>query len=251
MENELAKQETSTGYLVKLEDYLNLQTKEKEIFGLEFCYQSNLIEGITDYYIETMTVGEEPKPKPKLFDHYSAFEYMLANFKNNPEEEDIKDIHQILMKNILKNPEEIGEYRRCKVWISGKGKLNYELIPEFMKGLAYDILSLNQNEKMDYQNILNVHHKFETIHPFVDGNGRTGRLLLNWLSLKHVKQFNIIKSQKISQYYQEIRDYEARFRKNNPNAKFSRNRKIEPHYDIETQILIGLLERGIKNRKNL
>jgi len=244
MQDESTKQETSTGYTIKFEDYLKLSKKEKSYFGLEFCYQSNLIEGITDYYIGTLTAGEKPAPKPKLFDHYSAFEYMLKNFKNNPEEEDVKDMHHILMQNILENPKDAGKYRKCKIWVGGKGKLNYNLIPKFMESLEYDILNLNQNGRIDYQSILNIHHKFETIHPFVDGNGRTGRLLLNWLSLKHFKKFNVITAEKRSQYYQDIRNYEANFRKNNLNAKFSRNRKIEPHYDLETLVLMELLQKS-------
>ena len=81
---ELKRNETSTGYSVKFEDYMNSNLDDKMDFCQNFCYNSNLIEGIRISYIETVSVGEKPPFKPELDDHYEAFNYMLENFKTLP-----------------------------------------------------------------------------------------------------------------------------------------------------------------------
>ena len=235
---ELKKEETKTGYTVSFEDYSKLDDDRKSLFCCEFCYYSNLIEGIRTPYIETMTVGEEPKEEPELFDHYSAFDYMLKNFTRNLKEEDIKQMHFILMQNLLRNPEKhAGKYRPYNVQVGGKGCPLYEQVPELMKELESDICKIEPRPDCKDE-IWDVHNKFETIHPFVDGNGRTGRLLLNWLSLKHLGMFNVVTLEKREKYYEGIQKYKEEFKKNNPNVRFYKDRKLKPVYDLETMLFL-------------
>ena len=223
----IRKNETETGFTISLEDYVKLNIDEKKVFCCEFCYRSNLIEGIRTPYIETVTVGEIQEKKPELDDHYSAFNFMLENFNKVLEEKDIRKMHFLLMRNLLRNPEKnAGEYRKCKIWVGGKGGPHHGQIPRLMKNLESDIKIIETRQP--HEDIWRIHNKFETIHPFVDGNGRTGRLILNWLSLKHLNEFNIIELPKRDKYYQTIRSYKEEFKKNNPKVRFYQDRKFKP-----------------------
>jgi Fic family protein len=166
-----------------------------------------------------MSEGEEYKWPVELGDHFRAWDFMFKNFEKNLEEKHILRMHKLLMKNLLKNPKQnAGKYRECAIWIGRKGGPKYEQIPELMNSLEYDIINLSKDSNI--QDIWNIHHKFETIHPFVDGNGRTGRLLLNWLSLKHLGIFEVVTLEKRTRYYENISQYTSEFKKLNPNVKF-------------------------------
>ena len=70
------------------------------------------------------------------------------------------------------------------------------------------------NPTMD--EVWSAHHDFEIIHPLIDGNGRTGRLLLNWLSLKHLGQFMIVEAKHRGDYYKTIEGHSPKFKEENP-----------------------------------
>jgi len=163
-----------------------------------------------------------------LGDHFSAFDYMLENFTRTLKEEDIKHMHSILMENLLRNPKEhSGKYRKCKIWVGGKGGPHYRQILGLMKNLELDICRVESQNAWP-EDIWNIHNKFETIHPFVDGNGRTGRLILNWLSLKHLGMFNVVTLEKRERYYEGIRQYKEEFKKKNSRVKFYQNITLKP-----------------------
>lgn len=226
----LKKEETETGYNILLEDFLKLNETGKCEFRSEFCYQSNLIEGIKSpiNIIETMTAGEKFEWPPVLGDHFSAFDYMFENFTKTLEEKDIKQMHSTLMHNLLRNSREhAGKYRKCKIWVGGNGGPHYRQVPKLMKNLELDIWKV-ESQNAWQEDIWNVHNKFESIHPFIDGNGRTGRLILNWLSLKHLRMFNVVTLEKREKYYEEIRQYKEKFKKNNPHVKFYKDVKLKP-----------------------
>ncbi len=259
----LKKQETWYGFRVSLNDFLNSSQETRDDFILkEAVYQSNLIEGITKDWCETVPVDNKENPiislSQELSDHYKSYDYVLENMTRTPKEQDILYLHDLLMKNIfLERAKEIinlnkldgekaekitkffenrsGKYRKCKVWVGPhdgimKGCLHHRQIPRAMKQLWKEIKSLDLEEEIDEKEyiIWSIHHEFETIHPFVDGNGRTGRLLLNWLSLNHLKEFSIVQSSKKMKYYDRINSYSEQYRKSNPNLHFYKDIPKKP-----------------------
>lgn len=96
----------------------------------------------------------------------------------------IKEIHSILMKNVRGKDKNPGEYRTSQNWIGGSRPGNAVYVPP----IASEINNcLNDLEKFIYNDKINtpdlvkiamIHYQFESIHPFLDGNGRTGRIII-------------------------------------------------------------------------
>lgn len=97
----------------------------------------------------------------------------------------IKEIHEILLANVRGADKEPGEFRCSQNWIGGRGSSlhNASYIPpnveDMQQGMSDLEKYINGNDDLDYliQAAL-IHYQFETIHPFLDGNGRIGRLLI-------------------------------------------------------------------------
>jgi Fic family protein len=259
------KIQTPTGYTVLLEDFLQESKKEQQELLSDLVIESNAIEGIDQYKTVTLNSEREIPPFYEFEDHHKALDYVLNNYQKSPIEEDIKHIHKLLTENIFREEAEhiinnneltkekqdkilaiyqrnSGNYRQTKVWIGSRGTgyqgaPYYRQIPRLMKDLEKDIQKLNKSTNQD---IWNIHNKFETIHSFVDGNGRTGRLLLNWLSLKYNDKFIVNTKQKVGQYYDLIRNYKHQFKQENPSIHFYKD--IPPRRDYERDIFIKLME---------
>lgn len=165
-----------------------------------FVYNSNMIEGI-NYPLKLYSNLKEKIKYPEIFDHKEALEYVINNFKENLTETKILKIHKILTKNIL-NSDNSGKYRKCNIKIGGE----YGCPPVGIKIKMQDLVKMIKKVKV-YQDCWDVHNEFEVIHPFVDGNGRTGRLILNWLLLKNNFKFEVIKYENKLNYYNEIKKY--------------------------------------------
>lgn len=214
LEDFLKKTETNVGYTVSLDSYLKLDDTNKDYFMYEIIYQSNLIEGIQTPYIETFSLepGFERPLHPELTNHKEALAYVIKNYEKEITESDIKHIHKTLMESFL---EDAGEYRKTKVWIGLKGCPYYTSVPKLMRNLETNISKLSSKD-----NLWNSHHEFETIHPFRDGNGRTGRLLLNWLSLKYNNEFTVVENAKKQTYYKTIQEFKETFKEEHPTVRF-------------------------------
>ncbi len=263
MEN-LKKQETGYGFRISLGDFLNSDTKTREDFILkEAVYQSNLIEGITLDWCETISAESSFTLAHELSDHLKSYNYVLKNFSRIPEEQDILKLHEILMKNLFlnrakeiidmrklsrKKAEKVkryfekahGKYRKCKIWVGPsecifRGCLYYKQVPKAIKNLEKNMLFIRSekeyNKKEDL--IWDTHYEFETIHPFIDGNGRTGRLLLNWLSLHYLNEFFIVLNKNKMEYYDKINEYSKNYKKNNQKMHFYKDipQKNKKEYD--------------------
>lgn len=161
--------------------------KLHDSFIIENTYHSNAIEGNTLTLRETamilkegITIAEKPiKDHLDLIGYKDAFEYIidLAD-KNSPlTEKNIKDIHSLVLMSDASNR---GVYRRIPVTIAGAlhNPPQPYLVPVQMEQLIHEYNELKQTHHI-IEAISIFHLRFEGIHPFIDGNGRTGRLILN------------------------------------------------------------------------
>ena len=157
----------------------------------ELAYTSNAIEGNTLTRKETELVIEEnltSSSKPLVYyqeavNHSRAFEKVveLIQCEQPISEKDILNLHKIILSGI--NDTEAGFYRNCMVRISGSRVVlpNPLKVPSLMKDFCDWMLSRDVNSP---ETPILAHLKFVSIHPFVDGNGRCARLLMNCLLLK-------------------------------------------------------------------
>ena len=158
----------------------------REEFMIDFTYNSNAIEGNTLTLKETalalegMTVDQKPlKDHLEAVGHRDAFLYVQEIAKNQVElsEYVIKNIHSLVLMN---RPEDKGQYRRIPVRIMGACTEPVE--PYMIEPKMSELLAANEGRKTQMttvERIARFHLEFEGIHPFIDGNGRTGRLILN------------------------------------------------------------------------
>ena len=159
----------------------------------ELAYTSNHIEGNSLTRKETTLVitqgitssSKKPiKDYQEAINHAKAFKLVLKLAQNNGEitENDILSIHKEILKNI--DDDYAGCYRNVRVRISGSTVVmpNPLKVPELMKEFVKFINSKTDNV---IQKAIDAHFRFVSIHPFIDGNGRTARLLLNLLLLKN------------------------------------------------------------------
>ncbi len=158
----------------------------REEFMIEFTYNSNAIEGNTLTLKETamalegMTIDQKPlKDHLEAVGHRDAFLYVqdIATKDMPISESVIKNIHSLVLIN---RPEDKGTYRRIPVRIMGAYT---EPLQPYMVQPAMEGLLIENNKRAETMNtierIARFHLEFEGIHPFIDGNGRTGRLVLN------------------------------------------------------------------------
>ena len=158
----------------------------RDEFMIEFTYNSNAIEGNTLTLKETamalegMTIDKKPlKDHLEAVGHRDAFLYVQDIAKKDMplSESVIKNIHALVLMN---RPEDKGVYRRIPVKIMGaytEPVQPYLIEPKMTELLAAD----NERKGVlhDIERVARFHLEFEGIHPFIDGNGRTGRLLMN------------------------------------------------------------------------
>lgn len=163
----------------------------KEEFIVGNTYHSNAIEGSTLTLRETalilgegVTVAEKPlREHLDAVGHRDAFEYVCDIAKNNTPltERIVKEIHSLVLMGDRENR---GVYRSVPVMIMGAERTPPQpyLVRELMERLIADNESFSGNV---IERAAEFHMRFENVHPFIDGNGRTGRLILNLELMKN------------------------------------------------------------------
>lgn len=163
---------------------------------MEFLYHSNKIENINIEKEEYVKYSQIPEIKG----HLQAFRYLLLKASEDILTETcLLDVHKLLMKKLLWD--KAGKYRKCSVRIGYHIPPKFNLVPHLMNNL---ILDINESCDLSEDKIWEFHDKFEIIHPFIDGNGRMGRLLLNYLRFKNNYDLKIIKFTSRIKYYNKI-----------------------------------------------
>ncbi|MDH0660449.1 Fic family protein [Empedobacter sp. GD03865] len=199
--------ENKYNHLDKLKQHLNqlrnLQSdKVAKAFDIEYTYESNKIEGNTLTLQETALViekgltigGKSLNEHLEAVNHQNAIEYIkdLAKQNETITERDLLQIHYLILQGI--NNEQAGKYRNLQVLISGAKHVPPQpfLVAKEMESL---FIWYNENKDKLHPVVLSaeMHERLVTIHPFIDGNGRTARLLMNLILLQNGFPIAILK----------------------------------------------------------
>lgn len=176
--------------------------KLNEHFSLKYTYESNKIEGNTLTFQETFLVvnqgltigGKSVNEHLEAINHAEAVDFLVQLVQNNEAltERVLQEIHYLILKGIDKS--NAGKYRRVPVYISGSSFVPPQ--PFMVAKLIEDIFIYYQKNKNKLHPIIlaaDMHEKIVTVHPFVDGNGRTCRLIMNLLLLANGYTLAVLK----------------------------------------------------------
>lgn len=155
---------------------------------IDLTYNSNHMEGSrlthdqTRYIFETNTIGTDETVRVddvvETANHFRCIDMIIDNAAYAPSESFIKQLHAVLKNGTTDsrmNWFAVGDYKKVANEIGGKETASPGEVPVKMKSLLADY---NSKKHMGFDDLLDFHWRFESIHPFQDGNGRVGRLVL-------------------------------------------------------------------------
>ena len=156
---------------------------------IDLTYNSNHIEGSklthdqTRYIFETNTIGVENDALNvddiiETANHFKCIDMIIDNAKYKLTEKFIKQLHYTLKSSTSDSRKDwfnVGEYKKLPNEVGGKETTKPEDVATKIKAILKDY---NQKEGHMLEEIIDFHYSFETIHPFQDGNGRVGRLIM-------------------------------------------------------------------------
>lgn len=162
---------------------------------IDLTYNSNHIEGSrltkdqTRLIFETNTIGITTENTNvddimETVNHFRCIDYIIDHAAEKITEAHIKQLHLLLKTNTSDSRKPwfaVGDYKRLANEIGGETTTMPEEVHKAVKALLSDYYSIKQ---VEFDNILDFHVRFERIHPFQDGNGRIGRLLMFWQCLQ-------------------------------------------------------------------
>ena len=166
---------------------------------IDLTYNSNHIEGSrlthdqTRYIFETNTIGVEKEvinvdDVIETVNHFRCIDMIIDNAKATLTEKFIKELHLILKSGTSDSRKDwfaIGDYKKMPNEVGGMDTALPEDVADKIKSL---LTEYNTKEEKNFEDILDFHAKFERIHPFQDGNGRVGRLIM----FKECLKYNIV-----------------------------------------------------------
>lgn len=207
----------------------HLSIQDWKNFSKAFTYNTNAIEGSTLNKKEVNNILDEDKwpdkSKEDIAETYGVEEAIrfIRKTKEHISLKLIKDIHKIVFKN---SKSFAGKFRKKGeevVILAKDGTIIDEGAPQNrINHLLKDLITWYETNKNKYPGIVLaaiIHNQFENIHPFADGNGRVGRILLNNILLKHNLPPLNIQLKNRSEYYLTIREY-------------AQNQNIKPTLDL-------------------
>lgn len=184
-----------------------LQTEKKNKYSggiyhktqIDLTYNSNHMEGSrlthdqTRYIFETNTIGVENEVLNvddviETANHFRCIDMIIDNAKTTLSEKFIKELHLILKSGTSDSRKDwfaVGDYKKMPNEVGGMTTVLPENVADKMKVL---LTEYNSIENKSFEDILEFHVKFEKIHPFQDGNGRVGRLIM----FKECLKYNIV-----------------------------------------------------------
>ncbi|MDP4143337.1 MAG: Fic family protein [Bacillota bacterium] len=186
----------------------------KKYFDLELTYNSNAIEGNTLTITETKVIledgltigkGKSLREHLEVINHKEAIDYIDDIVSKNIDisERVIKDLHYIILKSI--DNKNAGEYRQSNVLISGSQHkpVEHYLVKERMQELI-DWYNKNQDILHPIELAAEFHFRYVYIHPFIDGNGRTARLLMNLILMRNGYPLTVVKTENRDEYMKAL-----------------------------------------------
>jgi len=186
---------------------------------IKFAYNTNRIEGSrltedqTRYIYETNTINTGDNETANVNDiietvnHFKCFDYMLDISDKPLSEEIIKEFHKILKQNSLdsfNNWFKIGDYKTMPNFVGDIKTTEPIKVKSEMENL---LLLYLKNDNIDINDIVDFHYNFQKIHPFQDGNGRVGRLIMFKEFLKYNIVPFIIEDEYKQFYYMGLKEY--------------------------------------------
>ena len=186
---------------------------------VQLAYNSNRIEGSklteeqTRYIFETRIIGfkdQEAVPVDDIIEttnHFVAFDYLLRTIDVPLNEELIKEFHRILKTSTadaLKSYFRVGDYKKLANEVGGRETCKPAEVPHQMQALHTWYESLRE---VNLRDLAEYHWRFESIHPFQDGNGRVGRLILFRECLRHSVMPFVIDNEHKMYYYRGLSEF--------------------------------------------
>ncbi|MGV0947413.1 Fic family protein [Empedobacter falsenii] len=233
-----------------LNQLMNLQNdKVTKALDIEYTYESNRIEGNTLTLQETALViekgltigGKSLNEHLEAVNHQNAIEYIKELAKQNETitERNLLQIHYLILQGI--NNKQAGKYRNLQVLISGAKHVPPQ---PYLVQKEIESLFLWYNENKDKLHPVELsaemHERLVTIHPFIDGNGRTARLLMNLILLQNGFPIAVLKG-----------DIDSRFKYYSALETAQVECNKEPFINLIIQNLGEMLQRMIRILGNL
>ncbi len=185
---------------------------------IDLTYNSNHIEGSrltheqTRYIFETNTIGVTDSAVDvddviETVNHFRCIDYIIDHAEEKPTEELVKQLHLLLKSGTSDSRKDwfaVGEYKRLPNEVGGMETSRPEDVHKEMELL---LGAYNSVTPHSFEDILDFHVRFEAIHPFQDGNGRVGRLLMFKECLAHGHVPFVITDELKMFYYRGLREW--------------------------------------------
>ena len=205
--------------VLKAEKAAKLHGRIYHKIQIELTYNSNHIEGSrlthdqTRYIFETNTIGitdvaVKVDDVVETANHFKCIDMIIDNAAYAPSEAFIKQLHAVLKSGTTDSRQDwfaVGDYKKLPNEVGGMDTTSPGDVAERMKKLLADY---NAIKEKSFDDLLDFHYRFERIHPFQDGNGRVGRLLLFKECLRNNMVPFIIDEELKLYYYRGLKEWE-------------------------------------------